>query len=157
MAQCGPKKTYEGISANYWFPSLKKNINNYLDNCLIYDQFWSSHLNAVQYVINNTYHFLIRVSKLLFGNQQIKNCNKEYDKRHKKLTLYNEDDYVLIKDLILKPSKDKKLKPVYKDLSVITKILNRYIIQNFPSFNIISRPYNSILSSNRIKYWTIIK
>ncbi|KAM0734808.1 hypothetical protein ACS0PU_011627 [Formica fusca] len=90
------------------------------------------------------------------SSNKIKNYNKKYYERHKKPTSYNVDDYVLIKDSILKPGEDKKLKPVYKGPYVITKILNnnRYVVQNIPGFNITSRPYNSVLSSDRIKPWS---
>jgi len=35
MAHCGLEKTIKGITANYWFPSVRKKVQNYLDNCLI--------------------------------------------------------------------------------------------------------------------------
>lgn len=35
MAHCGMEKTLQGISANYWYPSLRKRIIDYIDNCLI--------------------------------------------------------------------------------------------------------------------------
>jgi len=36
MAHCGLEKTIKGlITTNYWFPSVKKKVQNYLDNCLI--------------------------------------------------------------------------------------------------------------------------
>jgi len=34
MAHCGVEKTTQGISANYWFPSLRKEVQDYVDNCL---------------------------------------------------------------------------------------------------------------------------
>jgi len=34
MAHCGYEKTLYGIAANYWFPSFKKKIKNYIDNCI---------------------------------------------------------------------------------------------------------------------------
>lgn len=34
MAHCGPEKTYQGIFANYWFPSMRKKIYDYINNCL---------------------------------------------------------------------------------------------------------------------------
>lgn len=29
------EKTVQGISMNYWFPSLRKSVFDYIDNCLI--------------------------------------------------------------------------------------------------------------------------
>lgn len=36
MAHCGHEKTIQGIVSNYWFPSLRKRIHEYIDNCLIW-------------------------------------------------------------------------------------------------------------------------
>lgn len=35
MAHCNYEKCVQGISAHYWFPSLKKRVKNYIDNCLV--------------------------------------------------------------------------------------------------------------------------
>lgn len=35
MAHCGTEKTVQGISENYWFPSMRKRVQEYIDNCLI--------------------------------------------------------------------------------------------------------------------------
>lgn len=35
IAHCGLEKTVQGISSNYWFPSLRKRVKSYIDNCLI--------------------------------------------------------------------------------------------------------------------------
>lgn len=34
LAHVGSEKTYQSISANYWFPSMRGKIRNYIDNCL---------------------------------------------------------------------------------------------------------------------------
>lgn len=34
-AHCGPEKTIQGILANYWFPSLRKRVHLYIENCII--------------------------------------------------------------------------------------------------------------------------
>lgn len=34
MAHCGPEKTFQGIFASYWFPSMRKKIVDYIGNCL---------------------------------------------------------------------------------------------------------------------------
>lgn len=72
-------------------------------------------------------------------SNKIRNYNKiYYDKHHKKFTNYKIGDYVLIRDTGLKPDKDKKLKPNYKGLYQIAKVLNnhRYVVQDIPGFNI---------------------
>jgi len=87
---------------------------------------------------------------------RIKEYNKVYyDKRHKKPTKYNEGDLVLIKDSSLKPGEDRKLKSNYKGPYYIAKVLdkNRYVVKDIPGYNITSRLYNTILSSDRIKPW----
>lgn len=72
--------------------------------------------------------------------QKIKNYNKIYfDKRHRKPTLYNSGDYVMIRDSVLKPDENKKLEPNYKGPYLVAKVLN-----------ISSRLYNSILSPNKL-------
>ena len=61
----------------------------------------------------------------------------------------------MIRDTATKPGEDKKLKPCYKGPYMVTKTLNnnRYVIQDIPGFNVTSRPYNSILSPDRLKLW----
>lgn len=160
-------------------------------------QDWSSCLESVQYVINNTFHSSLKASpsKLLLGYEQrnhadstlinylekisksnldldserdlrrqvaleatdkIRNYNKiYYDKRHIKPTRYKEGEYVLIRDSLVKPGEGKKFKPKYKGPYLVAKILNknRFAITDIPGFNHSSKPYNSILSSDRIKPW----
>lgn len=90
------------------------------------------------------------------AEDKIKNYNKIYfDKRHYKLTMYNIDDYVLIRDTNVKPGEEKKFKPVYKGPYQVAKVLNknRYVITDIPGFNVVARPYNSILLPDRMKPW----
>lgn len=35
IAHCGAEKTIQGIGANYWFPSLRRRVKNYIDNCIM--------------------------------------------------------------------------------------------------------------------------
>lgn len=35
MGHCGAEKTFQGLSANYWFPSLRKRIQDHIDNCIV--------------------------------------------------------------------------------------------------------------------------
>ncbi|EFN61566.1 hypothetical protein EAG_00468, partial [Camponotus floridanus] len=86
---------------------------------------------------------------------KIKNYNKiYYDKKHLKPSIYKKGDYVLIKD-VAKPGESKKFKPKYKGPYLVAKVLNknRYVITDIPGFNLSPRPYNSILSPDRIKPW----
>ncbi|CAL1672060.1 unnamed protein product [Lasius platythorax] len=184
-----------------WANGLIERVNRFLKSSLKKvvedDQCWNSYLDTVQYVINNTYHSSVRAtpSKLLFGiemhkhpdaelvrfldniakndfdiqedreaarklaiesTNKVKEYNKlYYDERHKKPSLYNTGDYVLIRDSVLKPGENKKLKPVYKGPYLVSKVLNknRYVIQDIPGFNHTAKPYNSILSPDRIKPW----
>lgn len=90
------------------------------------------------------------------ATDQIRQYNKlYYDKRHKKPTQYNIGDYVLVRELQMKPGQSKKLKPKYKGPYQIAKILNnnRYVIQDIPGFNVTSKPYNSIMSPDKFKPW----
>lgn len=43
----------------------------------------------------------------------------------------------------------------YKDPYQVSKVLNknRYVITDIPGFNVTSKPYNSILSSDKLKRW----
>lgn len=183
-----------------WANGLVERVNKFLKSSLkkvVEDYNWSTYLNSIQYVINNTHHSSLRASpsKLLFGVDQrnhadadlvsflnnlakisfniseerdasrslaldvadkIKSYNKNcYDEKHKKPSLYNAGDYVLIRDTSIKPGEDKKLKLCYKGPYMVSKVLkkNRYVIQDIPGFNINAKPYNSILSPDRMKPW----
>lgn len=90
------------------------------------------------------------------ATNKVKEYNKiYYDKKHSKPTSYKQGNFVLIKDSVLKPGEDSKLKPRYKGPYTITKVLNknRYVVQDIPGQNITQKSYNSILSSDRIKPW----
>lgn len=92
----------------------------------------------------------------LDATEKIKSYNKiYYDKIHKKPSQYHSGDFVLIRDSSIKSGKDKKLKPLYKGPYLIAKVLNnnRYVVKDIPGFNITSKPYNSILSPDRLKLW----
>jgi len=34
MAHCGSRKTLEGIALHYWFPHMRKRVQDYIDNCI---------------------------------------------------------------------------------------------------------------------------
>lgn len=49
------------------------------------------------------------------ATNKMKEYNKSYyDKKHTRLTIYKPGDLVLIRNSILKPGEDSKLKPCYK-------------------------------------------
>lgn len=90
------------------------------------------------------------------ASDKIRNYNKlYYDKKHNIPTKYKEGDFVLIRDTQLKPGQSKKLKSLYKGPYLVAKSLdkNRYVINDVPGFNLSSRPYNTILSPDKLKPW----
>jgi len=86
----------------------------------------------------------------------VRRYNKEYRDTHsRKPTLYQEGEYVLIRDVRTKPGESAKIKAKYKGPYMIHRSLgnNRYVIRDISGFNISTKPYNSILSSDKLKYW----
>jgi len=86
----------------------------------------------------------------------IRQYNKAYRDAHsRKPTVYKEGDYVLIRDTRAKLGESTKIKAKYRGPYEVHKSLgnNRYVVRDIPGFNINSRPYNSILSSNKLKFW----
>jgi len=77
------------------------------------------------------------------------------DNHSRKPTIYKKGDYVLIRDSRLTVGESAKLKPKYKGPYLVEKSLgnNRYVITDIPGFNLTSRHLNTILSSDKIKYW----
>lgn len=64
-------------------------------------------------------------------------------------------DFVLIRELSSKPGENKKFKMKYKGPYQVSKVLNknRYVITDIPGFNVTTKSYNSILSSDKLKRW----
>jgi len=88
--------------------------------------------------------------------EDLRGYNKMYKDAHcRKPSIYSVGDYVLIRDSRLKPGTNTKLKQKYKGPYVVKKVLgsNRYVITDIPGFNIVARPLNTVLSSDRIKPW----
>lgn len=88
--------------------------------------------------------------------EKIQQYNKTvYDRRHKKPTKYNEGDYVMLRKLQAKPGTSRKLRPQYRGPYIIKKVLrnNRYVVHDVPGFNISSRPCNTTVSSDKLKFW----
>lgn len=95
-------------------------------------------------------------NKAFKTTEKLREYNKwYYDNRHKKPTMYNEGDFVLIRDTQLKAGQARKLKANYRGLYLIAKVLNknRYVVKDIPGFNVTARPYNTILSSDKLKPW----
>lgn len=92
----------------------------------------------------------------LHANRKLREYNRQYyDKRHKKPTVYNIGDLVLVRNLQAKTGDGRKLKPNYKGPYIVAKILNknRYVVKDVPGFNITQKPYDSILSPDKLKPW----
>ncbi|XP_026829817.1 uncharacterized protein LOC113563025 [Ooceraea biroi] len=121
MAHCGVEKTSQGINENYWFPSMRKKVRDYVDNC-------------ITCLISNT-AINTREGEMQIISPSTVPCD----------TL----------DTQSRPGENRKLKPNYKGPYVIAKALdkNRYVVKDIPGFNVTAKPYNSILSPDRIKPW----
>lgn len=84
-----------------------------------------------------------------------RNYNKIHkDKKTKKLSIYKEDDYILMRNASHKIGENKKLLPKYKKPYLIRKSLgnSRYIVTDIPD-NIKVKSLNTILSSDCLKLW----
>lgn len=187
--------------ASPWANGTVERVNRFMKNSLVksadYAEAWKTILDTVQYVINNTYHSVVKTTpaKLMFGFDQrnhrdhafaqfvkiltdsdasiemerdsvrntaktatelIRAYNKKYKDAHtRKPSVYDKGDYVLIRNLSVKAGENSKLKPNYRGPYMIAKCLgnNRYVVRDIPGFNITTRPYNSILSADKIKSW----
>jgi len=92
----------------------------------------------------------------LQANDKLRKYNQEYyDRKHKKPSVYKTGDLVLVRNLQSKTGTSNKLKPNYKGPYMISKVLNnnRYVVKDIPGFNITQKPYNTILSSDKLKSW----
>lgn len=90
------------------------------------------------------------------ANKTMQEYNKTYyDKRHKKPSLYSEGDLVMIRSLAIKRGVNQKLLPKYKGPYVIKAVLkkNRYVVADKEGYNRTQKPYNAILSSDKLKPW----
>jgi len=89
-------------------------------------------------------------------NRAVQEYNKiQYDKKHKKPTWYKEGDLVLVRILQPKPGTNQKLLPKYKGPYQIKTVLkkNRFVVTDIPGYNLTQKPFNTILSSDKIKPW----
>jgi len=90
------------------------------------------------------------------ATERLQSYNKQlYDARHTAPTKYRIGDYVMIRDLQNKPGVSSKFKPAYKGPYMIAQTLNknRYVVKDIPGFNECPKPYNSILSPDKLKPW----
>lgn len=90
------------------------------------------------------------------ATNRLKEYNKsDYNDRHKKPAQYDVGDFVLIRELQTKPGTNRKLKPKYRGPYQIAKALNknRNVVTDIPGFNVTAKPYNSILSPDKLKLW----
>jgi len=88
-------------------------------------------------------------------NRKLQEYNKlYYDKRHKKVRQYNVGDLVLVRKLQNRPGINTKLIPKFKGPYQIKAILkkNRFVVTDVPGYNVTSKPYNTILSADKIKW-----
>lgn len=88
--------------------------------------------------------------------EQLKAYNKwKYDARYSKPNKYKAGNFVIIRDFQSKPGVSSKFKSPYKGPFVVTRVLNNnhYVVQDIPDLNKNLKPYNSILSSDKIKPW----
>jgi len=75
--------------------------------------------------------------------------------KYNKPSVYNEGDYVIVRDDRAKPGENPKIKLRYEGPYIIAQTLGNKsnVIRDIPGFNVSSRPYNSVLSSDKLKYW----
>lgn len=82
--------------------------------------------------------------------------NKRYfDNRHKAVSKYEVNDYVVITNVDTTAGVNHKLIPKYKGPYVVTKVLpnDRYLLEDIPGFQVTQKPYKSILEPSRMKLW----
>jgi hypothetical protein len=90
------------------------------------------------------------------ANRNLQLYNKaKYDKKHKKPTLYQPGDLVMIRNMSVKPGINQKLLPKFRGPYQVKRALNknRYVITDVPGYQLTNKPYNSILSTDKIKPW----
>lgn len=81
--------------------------------------------------------------------------NSVYDRKHKKPSKYQERDLIMIRNVQNAPGINRKLAPKFKGPYRIHRVLskNRYVVTDVPGHQLSNRPYNSILSPDKIKPW----
>ncbi|KMQ88168.1 hypothetical protein RF55_12390 [Lasius niger] len=69
--------------------------------------------------------------------------------------MYKVGDLVMIRSLTAKPGLNQKLLPKYKGPYEIKAILrkNRYVVTDKEGYNRTQKPYNAILSADKLKPW----
>ncbi|XP_020296207.1 uncharacterized protein LOC109861101 [Pseudomyrmex gracilis] len=90
------------------------------------------------------------------ASEKLRLYNKQYyDSKHTKPSQYQSGDYVMVRDLHNKPGENSKFKSAYKGPYMISKVLNknRFVVTDIPGFNVAQKPYNAILSPDKLKPW----
>lgn len=119
------------------------------------DEELRSLIDAVREVDEN-YEIERKMAQDKVVNRKLQEYNKvKYDKRHKKCTKYSVGDLVMVKMLPNKPGTNRKLQPKFKGPYRIKAVLNnrRFVVTDVPGFNLKQRPYNTILSADKLKPW----
>lgn len=94
------------------------------------------------------------------ANKRLQRYNQSYyNRKHRKLSRYKKGDYVMIRQGTYPPGTSKKLLPKFKGPYKVHKVLakSRYVITDIPGYQCTSKPYNGILSSDKIKPWIRIQ
>ncbi|XP_020296839.1 uncharacterized protein LOC109861554 [Pseudomyrmex gracilis] len=90
------------------------------------------------------------------ATERVRTYNKQYyDVKHATPSKYQPGEYVMIRDTQAKPGQSSKFKSAYKGPYVISKVLknNRFVVTDIPGFNVASKPYNTIVSPDKLKPW----
>lgn len=90
------------------------------------------------------------------ATEMLRQYNKMYrDAKSKTPTVYEEGDYVAIRNTRVKPGVNAKLRANYKGPYLIQKSIgaNRYVVTDIPGHNVNARPLNTVISSDRLRYW----
>ncbi|KYN27542.1 hypothetical protein ALC57_03070 [Trachymyrmex cornetzi] len=92
--------------------------------------------------------------KAIVKTRALQDYNKQiYDAKHKKPTVYNVGDHVMIKNVITTPGVNQKLAPKYKGPYIVNSVLNhdRYVIKDIEGFQITQRPFTGVFGPERLK------
>lgn len=172
MAHCGMEKTLQGISCNYWFPSLRKRVRSHIDNCIICllaNSASNSCEGEMQITENPAFPFQIihmdHFGPIVESEHGFKHIFVVVEAFTRFTWLYQKlidesqgwhDCLGTVQYVInntfhssLKASSSKLLLGYEQRNHADSSLVN--CLKKISGFNLSSRPYNSILSSDRIK------